>query len=189
MCRSRFIPIFHIHQKKTQRIFLISWCFFSPCCWPSAPRGSLKPHKQCNFLLSQQRMCPLSSGYMIGSEHGAPAPVWQPCGAAEAADSWAGRVCAAGVSSAWSVRRAAPVRTCEDRSRPMSDGGQHDHLCGPFEAQRTDGLLMKTRADHLHPSPLDRSTRLFVSECCRILHQPSVFNIRLLFSSLCICID
>lgn len=46
------------------------------------------------------------------------------------------------------------------KMRPTSDGGQHGRLCRLFGAQRTDGLSMKTRADHLHPLPLYRSRHL-----------------------------
>lgn len=60
----------------------------------------------------------------------------------------------------------------------MSDGGQPDRLCKLFEAQRTDGLLMKTRADHLHPLPLYTSTHLLCQSAAGSFtnHLSSVFG-------------
>lgn len=70
------------------------------------------------------------------------------------------------VREACDVLAAALSCAPEDRSGPMSDGGQHDHLCELFEAQRTDGLLMKTRCRP--PSSLT-SGQIHTFICVRVL--------------------
>lgn len=121
-------------------------------------------------------------------------PVWWLCSSAEATDSWTCCISAtAGVRNVWCVCHTRDQKVLLLRARlyrQMSDGGQQDHHCRLTVWGSAHWWIIDEDEGWLPSSFYSVHIDAYImSECCRILHKPSVLNFRPLFSSLCICID